>query len=309
VRVVNRSVLGRRGASLAAAIAADLLIGDGWMEPHPVALFGGAMTRLEERTWRDERMAGVRYTLSGVAGSAGTGAGLSLVPGGTSAAAYVALAPKGLWSAARAVDDALARGSLDEARALLPALAGRDPETLDEKEVVRAVIESVAENTVDAVVAPAFWVLVAGAPGVLAHRGVNTMDSMVGHRDERHGRFGWASARLDDVAAFLPARLTAVLVALVRPARAAAVARVVRRDAGAHPSPNAGVAEAAFAAALDLTLGGTNSYAGASELRPSLGDGRAPERPDIRRAVRLSADVTLFLGVAAGVPSLVGALR
>jgi adenosylcobinamide-phosphate synthase len=309
VRAASRPVLGRRGVSLAAAIAADLLLGDGWMEPHPVAFFGGAMTRLEERTWRDDRLAGGRYALAGIAASAGAGAGLSLVPGGTAAATYVALAPKGLWSAAKAVDDALARGSLDAARGLLPALAGRDPETLDEKQIVRAVVESVAENTVDAVVAPALWALVAGSPGVLAYRAVNTMDSMVGHRDERHRRYGWASARLDDVAAFVPARLTAMLVALVRPARAAAVARVVHRDAGAHPSPNAGVAEAAFAAALDLRLGGTNSYAGASELRPSLGDGRAPERRDIRRAVRLSADVTLCLGVVAGVPSLVGALR
>jgi adenosylcobinamide-phosphate synthase len=309
VRAVSRQALGRRGASLAAAIAADLRLGDGWMEPHPVALFGGAMTSLEQRTWRDHRLAGARYALAGIAAAAGAGAALSRMPGGEAAAAYVALAPRGLWSAAKAVDDALAAGSLDSARALLPALAGRDPETLDEKEIVRAVVESVAENTVDAVVAPAFWALLAGAPGVLAHRGVNTMDSMVGHRDERHGRFGWASARLDDVAAFVPARLTAVLVALVRPARAAAVARVVRRDAGAHPSPNAGVAEAAFAAALDLRLGGTNSYSGSSEVRASLGDGRAPERADVRRAVRLSADVTLCLGVAAGFPSLVGALR
>src|SRR5204863_6463621 len=123
---------------------------------------------------------------------------------------------------------------------------GRDPSELDESGVARAVVESVAENTVDAVVAPACWAAVFGAPGVLAHRAVNTLDAMVGHRSARYARFGWAAARLDDGAAWVPARLTAVLVALVRPRAARLVWQAVRRDAPAHPSPNAGVAEAAF---------------------------------------------------------------
>jgi adenosylcobinamide-phosphate synthase len=152
---------------------------------------------------------------------------------------------------------------------------------------------------VDAVVAPALWALAFGAPGVLAHRAVNTMDAMVGHHSDRYERYGWAAARLDDGAAWLPARLTAVLVAACRPASASAVWRAVRRDAPAHPSPNSGVAEAAFAAALGLALGGESRYGDRLERRPRLGDGRAPERPDIVRAVALSRDVTLATALAA----------
>ena len=121
------------------------------------------------------------------------------------------------------------------------------------------------------------------------------MDAMVGHRSERYARYGWASARLDDVAAWVPARVTAGLVAGCRPAAARAVWRTVRRDAGAHPSPNAGVAEGAFAAALGLRLGGPSRYGDRVERRPVLGDGRSPELADIGRAVALSRDVTLAL--------------
>src|SRR5262249_41107178 len=156
-----------------------------------------------------------------------------------------------------------------------------------EKEVARAAVESVAENTVDAVVAPALWAALAGAPGVLAYRAVNTLDAMVGHRSTRYARFGWASARLDDAANWVPARVTAALVAAARPARAAAIASAVRHQAPAHPSPNAGVAEAAFAAALGVRLGGRNAYGDRVELRPALGDGPPPAPADVARAVRL----------------------
>ena len=145
-----------------------------------------------------------------------------------------------------------------------------------------------------------------GAPGALGFRAVNTMDSMVGHRSARYERYGWASARLDDVAAWLPARATAALVAVVRPGAAGAVWRVTRQDAPRHPSPNAGVAEGAFAAALGLRLGGENRYGARIEMRPPLGDGRPPERDDIGRAVRLADDVGLAL--AGGLAAL-GALQ
>ena len=164
-------------------------------------------------------------------------------------------------------------------------------------------MESVAENTVDAVVAPALWALAAGAAGALGYRAVNTMDAMVGHRSHRYLAYGWASARADDLAGWVPARVTAALVAAVRPAGAGAVWRAVRRDAPAHPSPNAGVAEAAFAAALGLRLGGFNRYGERVELRPPLGSGRPPEPADIARAVRLSGDVALAL---AGALTVVG---
>ncbi|MGH9022986.1 MAG: CobD/CbiB family cobalamin biosynthesis protein, partial [Acidimicrobiia bacterium] len=176
---------------------------------------------------------------------------------------------------------------------------------LDRAEVARAAIESVAENTVDAVVAPALWALVGGARVVFAYRAVNTLDSMVGYRDPRYARFGWAAARADDVANWVPARLTAFLVAASRPRRAATVWRTVRRDAPAHPSPNAGVAEAAFAGALGLRLGGPTVYRGRSDPRPYLGDGRDPAPEDIADAVRLSDQVTVRLGGALVASALV----
>jgi adenosylcobinamide-phosphate synthase len=206
-----------------------------------------------------------------------------------------------------AVGRALDAGDVEAARALLPTLVGRDPAGLDEKGMARAVVESVAENTVDAVVAPALWALLAGAPGTLGYRAVNTLDAMVGHRGPRYGRFGWASARLDDLAGWVPARATAALVVAVRPSCSAAVCHAVGGDARRHPSPNAGVAEAAFAAALGLRLGGPSTYAGRAELRPSLGSGRPAEAADIPRAVALSTDVSLAL--AAVLATLGVALR
>jgi adenosylcobinamide-phosphate synthase len=281
---------------VAAGVLADRVLGEPPLEPHPVALFGRTMRAYERRGYADRRMAGIGHAAFGLASGAASGAAI----GSPAVATYLAVAGRSLASAAAAVATALAAGDLDKARELLPALVGRDPAGLDEKEIARAVVESVAENTVDAVVAPALWAAVAGAPGALGYRAVNTLDAMVGHRSPRYLRYGWASARLDDVAGWVPARATVALVALARPAAAAEVWRTVRRDAGAHPSPNSGVAEAAFAAALGLRLGGLNRYAaaGRSELRPTLGDGRPPEAGDIDRAIALSRDVTLALAAA-----------
>jgi adenosylcobinamide-phosphate synthase len=276
------------------------MLGEPPTRVHPIAAFGSAMVRLEGRLYRDDRAAGVAY--AGVAVGAGAVGGSVLRS--TAAATFVAVAGKQLAAEANGVGAALVRGDLDTARARLPALVGRDVSAMDEKEAARAVVESVAENTVDAIVAPALWAAFAGAPGALAYRAVNTVDAMVGHRSARYERFGWASARADDLAAWLPARVTALLVGGVRPRRAAEVWRVVRRDAGAHPSPNAGVAEAAFAAALGLRLGGENRYGDRVELRPTLGDGRPAEATDIARAVRLSRDVTYALAAALGVGAM-----
>lgn len=277
----------------AAGIVFDRTLPEPPSAAHPVALFGRTMTRVEYYLYRDRRTAGVLFTLTGAALGAGAGAAVR----STAVATTMAVAGHSLVDTAGGIGKALDAGDLDQARAL-PSLVGRDPTGLDEKEVARAVVESVAENTVDAVVAPAMWGALAGAPGVLAHRAVDTLDSMVGHRSERYSNFGWASARLDDAMAWLPARLTAVLVAVVRPGSAGTVAHAVRSQAPAHPSPNAGVAEAAFAAALGLRLGGENRYGDRVEVRPPLGDGRAVEPRDIRRAVRLSQDVGS--GMAAG---------
>jgi adenosylcobinamide-phosphate synthase len=302
-------VTGTRPLAAAAAIVADRLVGEPPAALHPVAAFGQLMAAAERRTYRDRRAAGVAHALAGVAVAAGAGLALRSVAGpmtATFAAAEVAIAGRMLAEAASGVGAALDRGDLVTARALLPTLVGRDPSALDASEVARAVIESVAENTIDAVVAPACWAAALGAPGVLAHRAVNTLDAMVGHRSARYARFGWAAARLDDIAAWVPARLTALAVVAVRPRSAIAVWRAVRHDAPAHPSPNAGVAEAAFAAALGLRLGGINRYGDQVEARAGLGTGRTPVAADIAAAVRLARHVGWAVAAALGAIGLVG---
>jgi adenosylcobinamide-phosphate synthase len=182
---------------------------------------------------------------------------------------------------------------LDEARRLLPSLVGRDPSQLDASEIARAAIESVAENTVDAAICSAFWGVVGGAPAVLAHRAINTMDAMVGHHSDHYENYGWASARLDDLAAWLPARLTALLAAIVTPSRCRQIAHAVRNDAPGHPSPNSGVSEAAFAAALDIKLGGTSCYGDTIEHRVILHEtGKSPSLADIAKTNQLSRRIT-----------------
>ena len=297
--------LRNRAAAAGAGVVLDRLLGEPLVRPHPVAAFGWAMQRLERPLYLDDRLQGAAYL--------GAGLGAALVAGGvvrsTTGGTYLAVAGRSLAEEARSVAGHLAAGDLDAARAGLPALVGRDPSGLGSDEVARAVVESVAENTVDAVVAPALWGGVAGATGALAHRATNTLDSMVGHRGGRYEHFGWASARADDAAAWVPARVTAGLVALVRPTAAVSVLRVVRRDAPAHPSPSAGVAEAAFAAALDLRLGGPSRYGDRLEVRPPLGDGKPPAAADIERACRLLEDVTLALAGLLATPLAVHLVR
>jgi adenosylcobinamide-phosphate synthase len=226
----------------------------------------------------------------------------------TALATWLVVAGRALGDEARAIGERLAADDLDGARRRLPALVGRDPDSLDAKGVARAVVESVAENTVDAVVAPACWAAAAGAAGAGFYRAVNTLDAMVGHRNARYERFGWASARLDDAANWIPARLAGGLVAAVRPRRAREVLAAVGHPP-AHPSPNAGVVEAAFAAALGLRLGGDTVYAGRVDPRPAFGTGRPPEPADIDAAVRLSRDVTLALAALLAAPAVLRSLR
>jgi adenosylcobinamide-phosphate synthase len=157
-------------------------------------------------------------------------------------------------------------------------------------------VESLAENASDAVVAPLLWGAFAGLPGLLGYRAVNTLDAMIGHRTPRYLRFGWAAARLDDLANWVPARAAALAAAAWAPVIGGTAGKaigVVRRDAGQHPSPNAGVVEAAFAGALDVCLGGRNVYHGTIEDRGILGDGRAVQVADIARASRLVNAVSL----------------
>lgn len=286
--------------SVALGLLADRVLGEPPTPVHPVARFGSVMGAVEHRLHRDSRLAGTAHAAVGV--GVGVAAGhLVRSPG---VATWLAVAGRMLGTTATGIGEALEAGDLSTARTLLPSLVGRDPDGLDEAEIARAVVESVAENTVDAIVAPALWAVVAGAPGALAHRAVNTMDAMVGYRSARYARYGCAAARLDDAMAWVPARATAGLVVAVRPSSAGVVWRTVRRDAPAHPSPNSGVAEAAFAAALGLRLGGTVRYGERTEARPHLGDGRPATGADIARAVTLSRDVTWALAAALTLPRL-----
>ena len=270
-----------------------------------MAWFGRLMERLEERFCADSRRRGIAYTVVGVV--VGILAG-RLVRSVTTAVALT-VAGRQLRRVAAGVGKAAAGGYLARARSELPALVGRDPSDLDASGVAAAVIESVAENSVDAVVAPAFWAVVAGAPGALAYRAVNTMDAMVGHRNDRYHRFGWAAARLDDLANYLPARIFAALVAAVVPGRAREIFAAVRRDAPAHPSPNAGVAEAAVAAALGRELGGPLRYGQILEDRPLLGTGPRPTPADVPRAVDIADRAERVLLAVLGLAWLLGAAR
>ena len=289
---------------LTAGVALDALFGDP-RRGHPVAAFGRAAAALEARDYADSRRRGAAHAAACVLAVAGPAVALHRRTRGrppwqaaaVATAVWAVTGARSLHHEAERACSSLLRRDLAAARAVLPSLCGRDPATLDAAGLARAVVESVAENTSDAVVAPLLWGAVAGIPGLAAYRAVNTLDAMVGHRSARYERFGWASARLDDVANWIPARVTAALTAacapLVAGASPVAVLKLVRRDGGRHPSPNAGWCEAAFAAALGVRLGGTNVYGGVAEARPELGDGRAPGPEDIRRAVVLSRAVTV----------------
>ena len=291
--------------------AVDALVGDP-RRGHPVAAFGRVAARLEQRLHAPSRTRGVAYAGLLVGGAALLGVALErLAPRPvprvlvTAAATWAVLGGRSLGREAATVAAQLEAGDLAAARVQVTHLVGRDTTRLDADEVARACVESVAENTADAVVAPLLWGAVAGVPGLLAYRAANTLDAMVGHRSERHLRFGWASARLDDLLNLAPARVCALLTALAAPlvqGSPRAALRAVRRDAGRHPSPNAGVVEAAFAGALGVRLGGVNVYAGQVEDRGTLGNGRPVEVRDVERVVRLSRLTSaLTLAVAVGV--------
>ncbi|MFJ5214760.1 cobalamin biosynthesis protein [Streptomyces sp. NPDC088354] len=287
---------------------ADLALADP-RRGHPVAAFGRAAGALERVLWHDHRGRGALYTALCAGGAAAVAAGTARAvrrsPAAslalTAAATWAVLGGTSLAREARTIGAALAAGDTAAARARLPHLCGRDPQALDERQLARAVVESVAENTSDAVVGALVWGALGGVPGLVGFRAVNTLDAMVGHKSPRFRRFGWASARLDDVAGFPGARLTAALTVLAGPDRRGAW-RAWRADGGRHPSPNAGPVEASFAGALGVRLGGTLAYGGRIEHRPVLGAGnRAVEVADIERAVRLSRRVSLLaLAVTAG---------
>lgn len=278
-----------RAAGLALGFAADRLLGDP-RRFHPVAGFGAIALRLEDRLYADDRARGVLYTSTLVGGVTAIGVlaerrGPLARTAVTALTTWAVLGGRSLEREALAVDGLM--HDLPAARQRLTHLVGRETERLDAHEIARAVVESVAENTSDAVVAPLVWGSIAGVPGLLGYRAANTLDAMVGHRSPRHRSFGWASARLDDLLNLPGSRLTASLAVMLGDDRKAARA-AWRRDAHRHPSPNAGPVEAAFAGALGVRLGGTNTYGEGIEHRGFLGDGRPVEPHDIPRSTALA---------------------
>lgn len=299
-----------RASGIAAGYLADLALGDP-RRGHPVALFGRVAAVSERFTYADDRWAGALHTgaLLGaltLAGGAGERVAARCGPGWvaalTAATTFVALGGTSLTRTGARMADLLSDEDIDAARRLLPSLCGRDPAALDADGLTRAALESVAENTSDAQVAPLLWVAVGGVPALLAYRGANTLDAMIGHRSPRYQRFGWAAARFDDAMNLAAARVTGVLVAICAPAVGGShmgALQAWRRDAARHPSPNAGVVEASFAGALGVRLGGPTQYAHELEIRPTLGDGQAPRISDLARAVRLSQLVQAVSAVLA----------
>jgi adenosylcobinamide-phosphate synthase len=285
-----------------AGYLADLLLADP-RAAHPVAGFGAVASMVERVTYRDTRIGGAVHVgvlvgaaslLSGALQRQARRRGPRWSVAATAAATWIALGGTSLARTGLAMSDLLGRDDVEAARQLLPSLCGRDPMQLDVAQLTRAAVESVAENTSDAHVAPLLWGALGGAPAVLGYRAVNTLDSMIGHRSPRYARFGWAAARLDDAANYVAARVAAVMVVLCAPVVGGSPSGAVRawhRDAARHPSPNAGVVEAAFAGALGVRLGGPTQYDYELQIRPILGEGLPPSVADLRRAVLLSRAV------------------
>lgn len=314
---MSESTLRGRAIGLALGYLADAVLGDP-RRGHPVAAFGTAATALERLTYADGRAAGAAHTgaLLGLLGLLGVAAeraaarrGPACTAAVTAATTFVALGGTSLARTGAGMARRLEAGDIAGARALVPSLCGRDPASLDDAGIARATVESVAENTADAQVAPLWWGAVAGVPGLLVYRGANTLDAMIGHKSPRYLHFGWAAARFDDVANYLPARATGMLAVACAPVVSGSPLEALaawRRDARRHPSPNAGVVEASFAGALGVRLGGPTQYAHRLEIRPTLGEGRAPEIADVTRSVRLSRAVQM---AAAGAAVLIVAVR
>jgi adenosylcobinamide-phosphate synthase len=308
-----------RAVGLLLGVAADATFGDP-VRNHPVAAFGRLAGNAERACYADHRLAGAAYTAVLVGGAAAFGSLLELAGRGragvqvlsTALDTWAVLGGASLAKEGAAMARELDAGDLSAARARLPHLCGRDPEQLDACGMARAGVESIAENTSDAVVAPLVWGAVAGVPGLLAYRAANTLDAMVGYRSPRHLRFGWAAARLDDLANLLPARLAAGLTVLCAPVvggSAQGAWRAWRCDASAHPSPNAGQVEAAFAGALEIRLGGRTVYPHGVQQRPVLGDGRTPDAGDLTRGAELSRVVSMVAALIAALAALLGRRR
>ena len=304
-----------RAQAIAAACLLDWIAGDPEWFPHPVRWMGRC-TQLAESLLRrpgqsanDELMAGAALTV-GLVGASYLGTAkaieiayrISRVTGMATEIllGWTCLASRNLVDESLAVIRALQQEDLVLARQRLSRIVGRDTQSLSETEIHRAVIETLAESACDGIVAPLSYMAIGGVPMAMAYKAVNTLDSMIGHADQRYFYFGKVAARLDDVANYLPSRLTALALAAAAGTSATSALRIWRRDGGKHKSPNAGQPESAMAGALQVRLGGENTYAGERIATPLLGaEFERPMRHHAARALRLVAAVSLFSAVVA----------
>ncbi|HTH97869.1 MAG TPA: adenosylcobinamide-phosphate synthase CbiB [Stellaceae bacterium] len=319
-----------RVAILVLALLLDACVGDPpwlfrWL-PHPVAVIGRAVRSFDrrlnvsQRSFAVRRVRGILVTIflgmTALALGIAISAGLGYIRHGwlvEMLLVTVLVAQRDLYDHVVRVMRALDRDSLEEGRAAVSRIVGRDPETLDEYGVARAGIESLAENFSDGVVGPVLAYVLAGLPGLLFYKTISTLDSMIGHRDARYQAFGWASARLDDLLNLLPARLSALMLtiasAFVPKTRPFQALITMWQDARKHRSPNAGWPESAMAGALGVSLGGPRRYGGVVIADPWLGTGRARATPhDMRRALMVFVVACILqLGLLSGLALLLTA--
>ncbi|NRS50127.1 adenosylcobinamide-phosphate synthase CbiB [Brevibacillus sp. HB2.2] len=298
---------------LCAAYLIDRVVGDPRSLPHPVIIMGWWITRLElviRSLFKEEshlKLAGVLFPVVIVGGSYAV---VWLILWGATfihpVLAWIlgawlistTIATKGLADAGMEIARHLVAGDMEAARRSLSMVVGRDTEQLDEPEVCRGAVETVAENIVDAIVSPLIFAAIGGAPLAMAYRAANTLDSMVGYKNEKYLNLGWASARFDDVLNYIPARLTALLLVAaswLQRLDGKQCWAMIRRDAHLHPSPNSGLPEAGVAGALGVQLGGLNYYQGVASNRAKMGDAKRPlQASDIVATIRLMYLVSLL---------------
>jgi adenosylcobinamide-phosphate synthase len=303
------------GGELAVACLLDAAVGDPRWFPHPVRWMGAVVNWCDRRVHQlllsptKQRIAGVLLAVALPAGAYAAGAlliwfGSWIGPlwgsAGTVLLAWTTLAARDLIDHVVSVQRALRSVSLLEARLAVAKIVGRDTEEMAESDIVRATVETIAESTADGIMSPLFYLVLGGAPLALAYKAVSTLDSMIGHMDDRYRWFGWASARLDDVANFLPARITALLLVLSVGIVSGSwptmqhAWKILLRDGRQHPSPNSGRPEAAMAGALGVQLGGTNRYDGLLIERPFLGD---PDQPLTRAHIGMALTLMLWTSI------------
>jgi adenosylcobinamide-phosphate synthase len=305
-----------RAIVVLAAYLLDLIFGDPQWFPHPVRGIGWLIEKSEaafRRMIKDERLSGTIFTLAIIILVWAVtiimvkaaylfnyyfGIFVSIV------IVYMSLSIKDLAVESLEVFKALSEKDMDKSRKALSRIVARDTASLDEREITRAAVETVAENIVDGIISPLFYAFLGGAPAAMAYKAVNTLDSMIGYKNERYINFGWAAAKIDDAVNYIPARLSVIFITFAgwiggcSPIR---TWKIAMRDGGKNPSPNSGLSEAAIAGALDVRLGGLNYYNSVAIEKPYMGDGINPlNKSHIKEAIKI-AYIASVLFVIVGV--------